>query len=58
VAEKPGQSAGATGVYQAAEAVLQLRGEAGDNQVESARSALIQNLGGVGSTAITHVLTI
>ena len=53
-----GNPAGATGVYQAAEAVLQLRGEAGDNQVESARSALIQNLGGVGSTAITHVLTI
>lgn len=51
-----GNPAGATGVYQAAEACLQLRGTAGDNQVPGARVALIQSLGGLGSTAVTHVL--
>jgi acetyl-CoA C-acetyltransferase len=51
-----GNPVGATGLYQAVEAVLQLRGEAGANQVANARSALIQSIGGIGSTAITHVL--
>ncbi|GAB4526661.1 MAG: thiolase domain-containing protein [Anaerolineae bacterium] len=51
-----GNPVGAAGVYQAVEAVLQLRGEAGENQVANAQTALIQNLGGVGSTAISHVL--
>jgi len=51
-----GNPAGATGVYQAVEAVLQLRGLAGANQVAGARTALIQSLGGLGSTAVTHVL--
>jgi acetyl-CoA C-acetyltransferase len=51
-----GNPAGAAGVYQAVEAVLQLRGLAGANQVANAQTALIQSLGGLGSTAITHVL--
>jgi acetyl-CoA C-acetyltransferase len=51
-----GNPGGATGVYQAIEAVLQLRGEAGKNQVVGARRALIQSLGGPASTAVTHVL--
>lgn len=51
-----GNPAGATGVYQAVEAVLQLRGEAGENQVPDARVAVIQNLGGLASTAVTHIL--
>lgn len=51
-----GNPAGASGVYQAVEAVLQLRGLAGANQVANAQTALIQSLGGLGSTAITHVL--
>ncbi len=51
-----GNPAGAAGVYQAGEACLQLRGAAGDNQVAGAKVALVQNLGGLGSTAITHVL--
>ncbi len=51
-----GNPIGATGVYQAVEASLQLRGEAGQNQVEGARLALIQSLGGPASTAVTHVL--
>jgi len=51
-----GNPGGATGVYQAIEAVLQLRGEAGKNQVTGARLALVQSLGGPASTAVTHVL--
>lgn len=47
---------GATGAYQAAEAVLQLRGQAGEAQVKGARTALVQSLGGPASTAVTHVL--
>ena len=51
-----GNPVGATGVYQAVEAALQLRGEAGKNQVEGARRALVQSLGGPASTAVAHVL--
>ncbi|MCC6612523.1 MAG: thiolase domain-containing protein [Anaerolineae bacterium] len=53
-----GNPVGATGVYQAVEATLQLRGQAANNQVAGARTALIQNLGGMASTAITHVLRV
>ncbi len=53
-----GNPAGAVGVYQAVEACLQLRGDAGDNQVANARSALIQSVGGVGSIVVSHVLMI
>jgi acetyl-CoA C-acetyltransferase len=51
-----GNPAGAAGVYQAVEACLQLRGEAGMNQIANAKIAMIQNLGGLGSTAFTHIL--
>jgi acetyl-CoA C-acetyltransferase len=51
-----GNPIGAKGVYQAVEAVQQLRGEAGANQVPEARIALLQCLGGPASTAIAHVL--
>ena len=51
-----GNPIGAAGVYQALEAVLQLRGEAGANQVQDAHVAMIQSLGGIASTAITHIL--
>ncbi|HEX9797658.1 MAG TPA: beta-ketoacyl synthase N-terminal-like domain-containing protein [Anaerolineales bacterium] len=53
-----GETAGATGVYQAVEAALQLQGRAGGSQVEGARWALIQCLGGNGATCATHVLTV
>jgi acetyl-CoA C-acetyltransferase len=51
-----GFAGGATGVYQAAEAVMQLRCQAGTNQIDGAQTALIQSLGGPGSTAISHIL--
>ena len=51
-----GNPSGATGVYQAVEASLQLRGEALENQIAGAATALVQNLGGLASTAVTHVL--
>lgn len=51
-----GNPGGAAGVYQAAEATLQLRGQAGRNQIPDARRAMIQCLGGPASTAVTHVL--
>lgn len=52
-----GHPVGATGVYQVAEAVTQLRGQAEKNQVPNARIAMTQSLGGIGATAITHILT-
>lgn len=51
-----GNPGGATGVYQAVEAALQLRGQAGQNQLPNPRRALIQALGGPASTAVAHVL--
>jgi acetyl-CoA C-acetyltransferase len=51
-----GNPGGATGVYQAVEAALQLQGRAGSNQIAGAKVALIQCLGGPASTAVTHLL--
>ncbi|MGZ9226429.1 MAG: thiolase C-terminal domain-containing protein, partial [Anaerolineales bacterium] len=51
-----GFAGGAAGVYQAVEAAIQLRGQAGSNQVPNAKTALIQSLGGPASTAVSHIL--
>jgi acetyl-CoA C-acetyltransferase len=51
-----GNPGGATGVYQAVEAALQLRGQAKENQLKAAKTALVQSLGGPASTAVTHIL--
>ena len=51
-----GNPLGASGVYQLVEAAMQLRGEAGKNQVPGARRALVQALGGPAATAVTHIL--
>jgi acetyl-CoA C-acetyltransferase len=51
-----GNPLGATGVYQAVEVALQLRRDAGENQVPHARLGLVLNLGGLGCTAVAHVL--
>ncbi len=51
-----GHPVGATGMYQIAEVVQQLRGECGETQVDGARTGMAQNIGGSGATIITHVL--
>jgi acetyl-CoA C-acetyltransferase len=50
-----GHPVGATGVYQIAEAYLQLTDQAGKNQVEGAKYAVTQNIGGVDTTSAVHV---
>lgn len=51
-----GHPVGATGLYQLAEATLQLRGDAGDAQIEGVRIGMTQNIGGSGATIVTHLL--
>ncbi len=51
-----GHPVGATGLYQLVEAVLQLRGAAGEAQLDSPRIAMTQNIGGSGATVVTHIL--
>jgi acetyl-CoA C-acetyltransferase len=50
-----GHPVGATGIAQAVEAVVQLRGEAGKRQVKKAEVALTHNVGGSGGTAVVHI---
>ena len=52
-----GHAIGASGVYQAVEAYLQLTDRAAANQIKKeANIGLIQSIGGTASTAITHIL--
>jgi acetyl-CoA C-acetyltransferase len=51
-----GHPVGATGVYQIAEVVTQLTGQAGANQVKGATIGMAQNIGGSGATVVTHIL--
>jgi acetyl-CoA C-acetyltransferase len=51
-----GHPVGATGIYQVAEVVQQLRCEAGPTQVPDARIGMAQNIGGSGATIVTHIL--
>jgi len=50
-----GHPIGASGIYQALEAVLQLRGEAGAAQLDDVHTAMAQSVGGSGSVAVTHI---
>jgi len=50
-----GHPVGATGVAQAYEVVLQLRGEAGERQVEGARVGFTCNFGGFGNNVVCLV---
>src|SRR2546428_5618122 len=50
-----GHPVGATGVYQIAEAYLQLTDAAGKNQVQDLEYAVTQNVGGVDTSAVVHV---
>lgn len=52
-----GHPVGATGIKQAYEIVLQLRGEAGKRQVEEVEYGLAHNVGGSGGTAIVHIMS-
>jgi acetyl-CoA C-acetyltransferase len=52
-----GHPVGATGVYQIAEVVEQLRGTASGTQVAGAKIGMAQNIGGSGATIITHILS-
>lgn len=51
-----GHPVGATGIYQIAEAYLQLTGQAGENQVKGARYGVTHNMGGIDTTTVVHVL--
>ena len=53
-----GHPVGATGVAQAIEIVTQLRGEAGERQVENARVGLTQNMGGSGGSTLVHIMEV
>lgn len=51
-----GHPVGASALYQACEVVLQLTGRAGKNQVRKAKLGMMQSVGGVASTVVTHIL--
>ena len=53
-----GHPVGATGVAQTAEIVTQLRGEAGQRQVEGATVGLAQNMGGSGGSSTVHIMEV
>ncbi len=50
-----GHPVGATGIAQAVTIFEQLRGEAGEVQVEGARIGLTQNMGGSGASSVVHI---
>ena len=51
-----GQPFGAVGIAQVVEIVSQLRGQAGERQVEGARLGLAHDVGGTGATSVVHLL--
>ncbi len=53
-----GHPVGATGVAQICEVVTQLRGDAGERQVENARIGLTQNMGGTCASCVVHILEV
>ncbi len=50
-----GHPVGATGVAQVIEVVEQLRGEAGERQIEDPRVGMTQNMGGSGASTVCHI---
>jgi acetyl-CoA C-acetyltransferase len=53
-----GHPVGATGVAQIAEIATQLRGGAGQRQVQGAAVGLAQNMGGSGGSSVVHILEV
>lgn len=51
-----GHPVGATGVAQAIEVTLQLRGAAGKRQLKNPHRGLTQNMGGSGASSVVHIL--
>ncbi len=51
-----GHPVGATGIKQAVEITLQLRGKATNRQVKNATYGLTHNVGGSGATAVVHIM--
>lgn len=51
-----GHPVGASALYQTCELFLQLTGQAGKNQVRKAKAGMMQSIGGVASTVVTHIL--
>lgn len=51
-----GHPVGATGVYQLVEVVEQLRGLAGETQLDDVHIGMAQNIGGSGASVFTHIL--
>jgi acetyl-CoA C-acetyltransferase len=52
-----GHPVGATGVGQICDVVTQIRGEAGERQIDRRSLGLTQNLGGSGATAVVTILS-
>jgi acetyl-CoA C-acetyltransferase len=52
-----GHPVGATGIGQAVEATLQLRGKAGKRQIQDAETGLAHNVGGSGATCVVHIFS-
>ncbi len=50
-----GHPIGGTALYQTCEIVLQLTGRAGPNQLPHPQIAMLQSVGGAGTTVITHI---
>ncbi len=53
-----GHPVGATGVAQVVEITTQLRGRAGQRQVEGAAVGMAQNMGGSGGSSVVHILEV
>lgn len=51
-----GHPVGATGIAQICDLVIQIRGEAGERQIERRSVGLAQNLGGSGATSVVTIL--
>jgi acetyl-CoA C-acetyltransferase len=51
-----GHPVGASAIYQIAETVIQMRGQAGANQLDRADLAMTQSVGGAGTTVFTHIM--
>lgn len=51
-----GNPLGTSGLYQAVEATIQLRGKAGQRQVKNPSNYLIHNMGGLGTTSVSTII--